>query len=43
MSTESIESLISRSKELFSKVYGCEATIITSAPGRLNMGGEHCD
>ena len=43
MSTESIESLVNRSKALFQKVFGSEATIVTSAPGRLNLGGEHCD
>ena len=32
-----------RAKELFKAVYGAEAAIITSAPGRLNFGGEHCD
>ena len=43
MSTESIDSLVSHAKTLFAKVFGCEATIVTSAPGRLNLGGEHCD
>lgn len=43
MSTESIESLICRAKALFTTIFGGEATIVTSAPGRLNLGGEHCD
>ena len=43
MSSENIDSLISRSKYLFKQVYGGEAEIITSAPGRVNFGGEHCD
>lgn len=40
---ESAEMLIQHAKTLFKKVFGNEATIITSAPGRLNIGGEHCD
>ena len=43
MSSESVDSLISRSKCLFRRIFGGEAEIITSAPGRLNFGGEHCD
>ena len=35
--------LIERAKSIFKNLYGDEATIITSAPGRLNFGGEHCD
>lgn len=43
MEIEAVQPLINRAKELFTKVYGGEAEIITSAPGRLNFGGEHCD
>ena len=43
METEAVKPLIDRAKELFTKVYGGEAEIITSAPGRLHFGGEHCD
>ena len=43
METEAVQPLINRAKELFTKVFGGEAEIITSAPGRLNFGGEHCD
>lgn len=43
MSNDTIDSLISRSKQLFSSIFGSDATIVTSAPGRLNFGGEHCD
>ena len=43
MSNDVTDSLILRAKELFKAVYGAEAAIISSAPGRLNFGGEHCD
>ena len=43
MEAEAVQPLINRAKELFTKVFGGEAEIITSAPGRLNFGGEHCD
>ena len=43
METEAVQPLINRAKELFTKVFGGEAEIITSAPGRFNFGGEHCD
>ena len=43
MNNDSLDSLISRSKELFKSVFGSDATVITSAPGRINFGGEHCD
>ena len=43
MAIDSVESLIDKAKTLFSRIYGGEASIITSAPGRLNLGGEHCD
>ena len=43
MAIDSVEFLIDKAKILFSRIYGGEASIITSAPGRLNLGGEHCD
>ena len=35
--------LVSHAKEVYTRVFGGQAEIITSAPGRLNFGGEHCD
>ena len=35
--------LVSHAKEVYTRVFGGEAEIVTSAPGRLNFGGEHCD
>ena len=35
--------LVDHSKEVYARVFGGEPEIITSAPGRLNFGGEHCD
>lgn len=43
MNGDSVQPLIERAKSIFKNLYGDEATIITSAPGRLNFGGEHCD
>ena len=43
MSSESVEQLIDRAKGIFRNLFGDEADIVTSAPGRLNFGGEHCD
>lgn len=43
MSSESVSQLVERAKGLFTSLFGCDPDIITSAPGRLNFGGEHCD
>ena len=43
MGSESVEQLIGRAKGIFRNLFGDEADIVTSAPGRLNFGGEHCD
>ena len=43
MNGDYVQPLIERAKSIFKNLYGDEATIITSAPGRLNFGGEHCD
>lgn len=43
MSSDRVSQLVERAKGLFTSLFGSDPDIITSAPGRLNFGGEHCD
>lgn len=38
-----LQELIEKAKEVFRKEFSAEATTIASAPGRVNLIGEHVD
>ena len=40
---ENLRRCLKEAKDLFEKKYGGEATIAVSAPGRVNLIGEHTD
>ena len=43
MSKIPVSELVDHAVTVYQRVFGGEPEIITSAPGRLNFGGEHCD
>lgn len=43
MAQPSVADTITRAKDLFQKQFGVPATLAASAPGRVNLIGEHTD
>ena len=38
-----VKDLVPHAIGVYTRVFGGQPEIVTSAPGRLNFGGEHCD
>lgn len=38
-----VKDLVPHAVEVYTRIFGGQPEIVTSAPGRLNFGGEHCD